>query len=84
LRSSTSATGPAIALPRHLGKRGHPVAFSRRVWEELLATPDELGARAVTRRVPGRVVEIDVDDPGVLLDIDTPSDLERLRARQTT
>ena len=80
LQRSRADGAPAIALPRHLGKRGHPVGFSRAVWDELLATPDELGARAVTRRVPGRVQEIDVDDPGVLLDIDTPDDLQRLRA----
>jgi molybdenum cofactor cytidylyltransferase len=71
-----------IALPTHAGRRGHPVLFARALWQELLDTPDDLGARAVVRADPGRVRLVPVDDPGVVTDVDTPEDLERLLAAE--
>jgi len=68
-----------IVVPVHRGERGHPVLFARGVWHELLATDDDLGARAVVRADPSRVALVDVDDPGILVDVDTPADLRRLR-----
>jgi CTP:molybdopterin cytidylyltransferase MocA len=44
---------------------------------ELLDAPEDQGARAVVNRDPTRVVYVDLDDPGVNLDLDTPADLER-------
>jgi molybdenum cofactor cytidylyltransferase len=69
-----------IIVPVHHGRRGHPVVLLRAVWDELLATPDEESARVVVRRDATRVREVAVDDPGVLVDIDTPADLAGLRA----
>jgi molybdenum cofactor cytidylyltransferase len=67
----------AIVIARYGGKRGHPVIFARSVLGELIDGPQEQGARAVVNRDPSRVVYVDVDDPGVNLDLDTPADLER-------
>ena len=69
---------PAIVVPTHEGRRGHPVLFAAHVWAELLATPDELGARAVVHADAARVLEVPVDDAGVRVDVDTPDDLLRL------
>lgn len=80
LAAARQPAAPAIVLPAHRGRRGHPVVFARTVWPELLATADQLGARAVVRADPGRVRVLDVDDPGILLDVDTPEDLRRLIA----
>lgn len=80
LARAAAAGGAAILVPTHAGRRGHPVVFQRGVWDELLATPDDAGARAVVRRDPTRVAEILVADPGVLLDVDTPEALAALRA----
>jgi molybdenum cofactor cytidylyltransferase len=66
----------AIVVARHGGKRGHPVIFARTMIDELLAAPEEHGARVVVDRDPSRVVYVDVDDPGVNLDLDTPADLK--------
>ena len=72
------AAGPgAIVIARHAGRRGHPVIFARSVLGELLNAPEDQGARAVVNRDPSRVVYVDVGDPGVNLDLDTPKDLER-------
>ena len=70
-----------IVLPVFAGRRGHPVLFAESVWDELLATPDELGARAVVHADATRVLEIPVDDAGVRIDVDTPDDFRRLTAR---
>jgi molybdenum cofactor cytidylyltransferase len=66
-----------IVIARHAGKRGHPVIFAAALFEELLSAPEEEGAKAVVNRDPARVVYVEVDDPGVTLDLDTPADLER-------
>ena len=71
-------SGGAIAVPVSEGRRGHPVLFSRDVFEEILDLDSHQGANVVVRRDPKRVVEVPVDDPGVLLDIDTPDAFERL------
>jgi CTP:molybdopterin cytidylyltransferase MocA len=68
----------SIVLPVCDGRRGHPVVFLRVLWEELLAAPDNEGARVVVRRDPVRVTELPVADPGILLDIDTPEAFARL------
>jgi molybdenum cofactor cytidylyltransferase len=69
--------GKPIAIARHQGRRGHPVLFAREMFVELAAAPEDQGARAVVAADPSRVSYVDVDDPGVLTDLDTPEDLER-------
>jgi len=64
-----------IVIARHGTRRGHPVLFARSVFDELKAAPEDQGARTVVNRDPGRVAYVDVDDPGVVLDLDTPEDL---------
>jgi molybdenum cofactor cytidylyltransferase len=69
--------GTPIAIARYRGRRGHPVLFARELFVELAAAPEDQGARAVVSADPSRVAYVDVDDPGVLADLDTPEDLER-------
>ena len=69
--------GMPIAIARYRGRRGHPVLFARELFVELAAAPEDQGARAVVLADPSRVAYVDVDDPGVLADLDTPEDLER-------
>jgi molybdenum cofactor cytidylyltransferase len=66
-----------IAIARYRGRRGHPGLFARELFVELAAAPEDQGARAVVSADPSRVAYVDVDDPGVLADLDTPEDLER-------
>jgi molybdenum cofactor cytidylyltransferase len=74
-------TRSAITVPVYNRRRGHPVLFGRAVFQELLDAPQDVGARAVTRSVPGRVAEVPVDDGAVLEDIDTPEAYEELVRR---
>jgi len=67
--------GPAsIAAPMHEGQRGNPVAFGRAHLPALLALRGDQGARGILKNNP--VNEVAVDDPGILQDIDTPSDIQ--------
>ena len=69
--------GRPIVIARYRGRRGHPVLFARGLFGELAAAPDDQGARVVVAAEPARVAYVDVDDPGVLTDLDTPEDLDR-------
>ncbi len=66
-----AAAAPAIAVPAHAGRRGHPVLFGGAFREELLTLSGDMGARRLLARHAGRVVEVAVDDGGVLTDVDT-------------
>jgi molybdenum cofactor cytidylyltransferase len=59
------------------GVHGHPVLFKRAVFDELRAADPHVGARAVVRADPARVRDVEVNDRGVTLDIDTPEDYFR-------
>ena len=61
-----------IVVPRHHGKRGHPVIFSRALFSELLNAPLDQGAKAVVNAHRDETLEIDTEDVGITLDIDTP------------
>jgi molybdenum cofactor cytidylyltransferase len=65
-------TAKLIIVPRYNGKRGHPVIFSRKLFKELLAAPMDQGAKAVVDAHRADTLEIDTEDEGITLDIDTP------------
>ena len=67
------AQGAAIAAPLYQGKRGNPIAFGRHHLPDLLALAGDRGARGIVSKNP--VNDVAVDDAGILLDVDTPSDL---------
>lgn len=71
----------AIVAPVCAGRRGHPVLFGAAHFPALAALTGDTGARALLRG--GRVVEIAVEDPGVLTDIDTPEELAAAQRRGT-
>lgn len=67
-----------VAYAQNRGRRGHPVGFSAELYSELVRLDGDEGARRLVSRYPAEPCE--VDDPGALLDVDTPDDLERARA----
>jgi molybdenum cofactor cytidylyltransferase len=72
--AQTVAQGADIAVPVHRQQRGNPVAFGRQNLPQLLTLTGDAGARSIVRH--NTVHEVAVDDPGILLDIDTPTDLQ--------
>lgn len=71
---AAASTGRVI-VPRYQGRRGHPTLFGRDLWPLIFSLPLEEGARGVLRRQPEAVTLLDVDDPGVVQNLNTPSDL---------
>lgn len=65
-------SGKLIAVPRFHGKRGHPVIFARSLFDELLKAPEDQGAKAVVNAHRDETLEIETEDAGITLDIDTP------------
>ena len=65
-------SGKLIAVPRFHGKRGHPVIFARSLFGELLNAPEDQGAKAVVNAHRDETLEIETEDEGITLDIDTP------------
>jgi molybdenum cofactor cytidylyltransferase len=76
----SSAAPNRIVQPTFKGRRGHPVFLGAEVLKEILRLPSSQGADVVVRRDPSRITEIPVNAAGILTDIDTPEDYEKLRA----
>jgi len=65
----------SIIIPCHGGRRGHPLLFPRSTLDDLTSG---LILRDLVQRCPERIRCLDVDDPGVLIDMDTPEDYHRI------
>ena len=65
-----------IVRPAIGDRHGHPVLFDRSVFDALRHAPLTEGARAVVHANADRIVNVQVDDEGCLLDVDTPADYE--------
>lgn len=67
-----------VALPVYEGKRGHPVIFSKHLYDELLAAPDETGARAVVWAHSDNLLEVPTTEEDILLNVNDPETLKRV------
>ena len=74
-------SGKAIVLPIHKGRRGHPVIFAARLYEELLGAPLETGARAVVWTHREEVFEMETAEEGCVLNLNNPDALAKARER---
>jgi molybdenum cofactor cytidylyltransferase len=70
--------GEAIVVPTRNGRRGNPVLWSRRFFSRMHMLAGDLGARHLITDYADHVVEVGMDDDGVLIDIDTPEALARV------
>jgi molybdenum cofactor cytidylyltransferase len=69
------AQGALLAAPYFRTRRGHPVGFAGRLRAELEALTGDEGARRVLEAHAAELVKVPVGDPGVIRDIDRPTDL---------
>ncbi|MCE9665456.1 nucleotidyltransferase family protein [Halomonas sp. M5N1S17] len=69
------ACDQSIVWPVYCGQAGHPVLFGRRFWGALERLTGDRGARSVVRHHRDACIEIEVQDPGVVQDVDRPVDL---------
>ena len=71
-----------IVVASHGGRRGHPVAFPREMFDALAHWGGPEGARGFLEAHAGAVMKIELPDPAVQFDVDTPGEFEQLRRRQ--
>ena len=67
-------TNNPIIVPVFNKKRGHPVLFSRSLFNELTNAPEEQGARHVLYSNEEKILEVETSESGILIGIDTPDD----------
>lgn len=64
-----------IVVPTFKGQRGNPVLFDKSLFDEIMALSGDVGGRKIATEHDPEVLTVEVDDPGVLIDIDTRNDL---------
>ena len=69
LAVARSAPGPLV-IPRHRGERGHPIMLARSMAGELLELASDASPQDAVRRRYGTASFVDLDDAGVLRDVD--------------
>jgi molybdenum cofactor cytidylyltransferase len=74
------AARDSICVPVHQGKRGNPVLWGAAYFAEIKALTGDAGAKPLIARHADHVIEVPVASVGIFADIDTPSDLARLKA----
>jgi molybdenum cofactor cytidylyltransferase len=70
-----------IVIPMHQGKRGNPVLLDRSVFAEVMALEGDTGSRAIFAKHLDQIVNVEVEDEGIVLDLDDPVDYERLKTK---
>jgi molybdenum cofactor cytidylyltransferase len=73
--------GKPIVLPVYKGRRGHPVIFASRLYEELLNAALETGARAVVWAHREEVYEMETSEDGCVLNLNDPDASAKARER---
>jgi molybdenum cofactor cytidylyltransferase len=71
-------SGAQIVIPSHEGKRGNPVLLGRPLFSEAMALEGDTGCRAIFPNHLDAILEVEVEDSGILLDIDDQGDYDRL------
>ena len=70
-------TRKPVVLPTFHGRRGHPVIFSRAIFDELLAAPLDQGARVVVWNHAAEVLEVPTEEEGIVLNLNDPEVLRK-------
>ncbi len=65
-----------FTLPTYRGKRGNPVIVDSSAFPEVLKLEGDTGIRQLFGLHPEAVQRVEVDDPAILFDIDTPRDFK--------
>ena len=76
--------GRAIGVPVHHSKRGNPVLWARRFFEDMQGVSGDTGAKALIGANESLVYEVEFGDTGVLTDLDTPEQWSDYLTRSKT
>lgn len=76
---SFTADTSALVVACHHGRRGHPLVVPGDLARQVAGWPATQGLNTLAREYPDRVREVEIGDPGVLVDVDTVGDLAQIR-----
>jgi molybdenum cofactor cytidylyltransferase len=71
----------AICVPVNCGRRGNPVLWGAAYFAEMMRISGDVGAKQLIAQHHERVTEVAVGSNGIFADVDTPSDLARLKTK---
>ena len=74
--------GTPVVIPTYQGRRGHPVLLGRQVFHELLQLASGAGADSVVRRYRPATQFVEVEDEGIIKDVDDTESYQRLSCRE--
>jgi len=72
------SSGKDICVPVFEGKRGNPVIFSHKFYDQLVNITGDIGARKIIQNHPHCILEFEIKNPLCFIDIDTQSDFDKL------
>jgi molybdenum cofactor cytidylyltransferase len=72
--------GALVVVPSIAGRRGNPVVWSRRFFNDLMAISGDIGARHLIGSYAEAVVEVPVEGDAALIDVDTPESFSAVKA----
>jgi molybdenum cofactor cytidylyltransferase len=81
IQAVNTAPAAPVVIPRFAGRKGHPVRLSRDVIHELLALPLDARPTDVLYRYVSATRFLDLDDPGIVDDIDDRAAYQELLTR---
>ena len=78
LLAAASESPRDLLVPVHEGRRGHPLLVPAELVVSIPALDPAVGLRQLLDRFRSRVAELPVEDPGVVLNVNTPEAYRRL------
>ena len=84
LLDAARSTDADLVIPTHEGQRGHPSFFRKSLFGELTDPTLDGGARTVVHKYLDSALLVEVPDPGIRLDIDTPAEYEAMLAAEVS
>jgi molybdenum cofactor cytidylyltransferase len=74
--------GAPVVIPTCRGRRGHPVLIGQQIFDELLRLATDTGADSVVRKYRQATQFVEVEDEGVVIDVDDPESYRWLTCKQ--
>lgn len=81
MRAHDPDEGHIICVPTWQGKRGNPVLWDRRFFDDFMSLGGDVGAKHLISENADLVVEVPIEDDSVLVDVDSPEALAQLAAQ---
>ena len=82
LEAFSKGDGRHVCMPVHQGRRGNPVLIPQNFFSHILELSGDQGAGVLLAQHPDLVEQIEVENTGIFIDVDTADDLDRIRGQK--